>query len=217
MNPSISNNILKLVNGVMETSRWQLRTRVGHGWTTRGLPGVGKLTLPSERTIDRVIIYSFPFWQWEGTLQDYELSTADGQWGPTSGLRKTTKTSKVQPTGEVHGGRILHERWIFQHSFPPVTARKIRILVHDCTWGGGATKDAVDAGGQTGPHRVVLREIEVYEPFATDFHIRACCGFPGNGIAGVPITLSGLESRESTTDASGHYSFAGLVPGATAW
>ena len=30
------------------------------------------------------------------------------------------------------------------------------------TWGGGATADVVRAGGQTGPHQIVLREVEVY-------------------------------------------------------
>jgi len=29
----------------------------------------------------------------------------------------------------------------------------VRLLVHDCTWGGGATKEETEAGGQTGPHR----------------------------------------------------------------
>ena len=39
---------------------------------------------------------------------------------------------------------------------------KLRILVHDTTCGGGATKQVVEAGGQTGPHQLMLREIEVY-------------------------------------------------------
>ena len=39
--------------------------------------------------------------------------------------------------------------------------RKIRLLVHDTTWGGGATEAVVKAGGQTGPHHIMLREVEI--------------------------------------------------------
>ena len=65
--------------------------------------------------------------------------------------------------GDAHDrGQLLLDRWIFQHHFKPVTTSKIRLLVHDVTWGGGATKDVADAGGQTGLHQIVLREMEVY-------------------------------------------------------
>jgi hypothetical protein len=39
---------------------------------------------------------------------------------------------------------------------------RIRLLVHDVTWGGGATQAVSKAGGQTGPHQIMLREVELY-------------------------------------------------------
>lgn len=56
------------------------------------------------------------------------------------------------------------DRWVFEHEFPPVTTRKIRLLVRNATWGGGATKIVGEAGGQTGEHRFMLRELEIYGP-----------------------------------------------------
>ncbi len=46
-----------------------------------------------------------------------------------------------------------------------MTTQKVRLLVHDVTCGGGPTQDIVTAGGQTGPHQMTLREIELYGPF----------------------------------------------------
>ena len=55
------------------------------------------------------------------------------------------------------------DRWIFQHHLAkPVTTSKLRLLVHEVTWGGGATEEVTKAGGQTGPHQIMLREIEIY-------------------------------------------------------
>lgn len=217
VNPSIPNSILKLVNGVMETSRWPL-PESGRPWmdNTEGFPAWVELTLPSERTIDRVVIYSFPFWQWEGTLLDYELQyEKNGQWVTIERVTEPTKTFKIAGLNvacTVDG--FFSERWVFQHSFAPVTTRKIRILVHDCTWGGGATKDVVDAGGQTGPRKVVLREIEVYNSqwqpgsHRISGYVRTQAGNP---VAGVPIVLTGWTTEATTTtDANGAYEFTGL-------
>jgi hypothetical protein len=57
---------------------------------------------------------------------------------------------------------FFSDRWVFNHSFKPVKTQKIRLLVHNTTYGGGATEKVAEAGGQTGPHHVMLREIEVY-------------------------------------------------------
>jgi hypothetical protein len=61
--------------------------------------------------------------------------------------------------GFAHG---FSDRHIFQHEFKRVTTSKIRLLVHNTTFGGGATEEVATSGGQTGPHQVMLREIEVY-------------------------------------------------------
>ncbi|MEJ5297594.1 MAG: Ig-like domain-containing protein [Armatimonadota bacterium] len=218
VNPSISNSILKLVNGVMETSRWPL-PESGRPWmdNTEGFPAWVELTLPSERTIDRVVIYSFPFWQWEGTLLDYELQyEKNGQWVTIERVTEPTKTFKiVSPHVACTVDGFFSERWVFQHSFAPVTTRKIRILVHDCTWGGGATKDVVDAGGQTGPRKVVLREIEVYNSSETLATIAGQVVDPsGHPIPDCRVDIIGTEvDTVCSTDSSGRFSFGRLLLG----
>ena len=44
----------------------------------------------------------------------------------------------------------------------PVKTDRIRLLVHEATWGGGATEIVGKAGGQTGMHQIMLREVEIY-------------------------------------------------------
>ncbi len=227
VNPSIPNSIRKLVNGVMETSRWPL-PESGRPWMddTDGFPAWVELEFPTERTIDRVVIYSFPFWQWEGTLLDYEIQyESNGEWVTIERVTEPTKTFKVAsflPNAACTVDGFFSERWIFQHAFAPVSTRKIRVLVHDCTWGGGATKDAVDAGGQTGPRKMVLREIEVYntgwQPGA-----HRISGFvrdtSGNPVSGLLMRLTGWSrdastvERSTTTDATGFYEFTDLEGG----
>ena len=222
VDPSIPNSILKLVNGVMETSRWPLPDS-GRPWmdNTDGFPAWVELTFPSERTIDRVVIYSFPFWQWEGTLLDYELQyEKNGQWVTIERVTEPTKTFRVasfHPNAACTVDGFFSERWIFQHSFAPVTTRRIRVLVHDCTWGGGATRDVVDAGGQTGPRKVALREIEVYNSLWQPGSHRisgVVRTASGNPVPGVRIALRGWATEAmAVTDASGAFEFTNLQAG----
>ena len=132
---------------------------------TATFPAWVELRLPRAMTIGRVIVYcrAIPGSRM-GTLLDYELQYDDhGQWKTIDHVREPTRTFKVYtPPTRTTVDSFFSDRWIFQHHFAPVTTEKIRLLVHDCTWGGGATKDVVDAGGQTGPHQVILREIEIY-------------------------------------------------------
>ena len=55
------------------------------------------------------------------------------------------------------------DRWVFTHEFQPVKTDALRLLVHEVTWGGGATEAVAKAGGQTGPHQIMLREVEIYD------------------------------------------------------
>ena len=57
---------------------------------------------------------------------------------------------------------FFSDRWVFQHQFEPVVTSKIRLVVRDVTHGGGATADVGEAGGQTGLHQIVCREVEIY-------------------------------------------------------
>ena len=78
-------------------------------------------------------------------------------------VKEPAKTFKVfTPPTRTTVDSFYSDRWIFPHHFKPVKTDKMRLLVHDVTWGGGATKDVAKAGGQTGPHQIMLREVEVY-------------------------------------------------------
>lgn len=217
VNPSIPNSITKLVNGIQETSRWQVGG-AGRPWMddTDGFSAWVQIDLPIKRTIDKVVIYAFPPWQWEGTLTDYELQYEhDGHWVTIDRIQEPTNTFRVfSPQVKCTVDSFFSDRWILEHNFEPVETEKLRILVHDCTWGGGATRDVVDAGGQTGPHKVVLREIELYDVTSPRLQISGqIVDAGGRPVAGVPVALTGAEVRKSTTDNSGRYSFDDLVAG----
>jgi hypothetical protein len=111
-----------------------------------------------------VVVYAAPPWQWQGSLLDYELQyEKDGQWATIQRVQEPARTFKVfSPATRTSVDSFYSERWIFQHSFAPVKTARIRLLVHDVTWGGGATEDVTKAGGQTGPHQIMLREVEVF-------------------------------------------------------
>jgi hypothetical protein len=95
---------------------------------------------------------------------DYELQyERNGRWATIEHVKEPTRTLCVfTPPTRTTVDSFFSDRWIFQHEFPAVTTQKIRLLVHDCTWGGGATREETEAGGQTGPHQVTLREVEIY-------------------------------------------------------
>ena len=78
-------------------------------------------------------------------------------------MQEPLQTFKVfSPATRTSVDTFFSDRWIFQHEFPPITAAKIRLLVNEVTWGGGTTEDVTKAGGQTGPHQIMLREVEIY-------------------------------------------------------
>ncbi|MBV9851045.1 MAG: hypothetical protein JO250_15350 [Armatimonadetes bacterium] len=160
-----TNDIAKIHNGVLE-NWYYTQQKPDQPWMddTPTFPAWVELRLPHPMTVRRVIVYAGTPWQSMGTLLDYELQYDDhGRWKTIEHVREPTRTIKVYtPPSRTTVDSFFRDRWIFQHHFPPVTTQKIRLLVHDCTWGGGATKDVVDAGGQTGPHHVTLREIEIY-------------------------------------------------------
>lgn len=219
VDPSIPNSITKITNGILENDRWAI-TNVGRPWMddTAGFPAWVELDLPVTRRVDRVVVYAFPCWQWDGTLVDYELQYDDnGQWVTVDHVQEPTKTFKIYtPTVRCTVDSFFSDRWIFVHQFTPVSTSKLRLLVHDCTWGGGATKDVVDAGGQTGPHHVVLREVEVYDSSGERARISGVVrDGSDNPVASATVKIMGLSGSlcsRINTDASGRYSLGGLLP-----
>jgi hypothetical protein len=162
----IPNDIAKLTNGQME-NWYYTQNPNDQPWMddTPTFPAWVELRFPQPTRVARVIIYAPAPWQWQGTPVDYELQYDDGggTWATIDHVREPLKTFKVlTPATRTKVDSFFSDRHVFQHGFGPVTARRIRLLVHNTTFGGGATEDVAWAGGQTGPHHLTLREIEVY-------------------------------------------------------
>ncbi len=161
----INNDVGKIINGQFENWYWAQK-KDDQPWMSnvKEFPAAVEVRLPKPTEVARVIVYAAPPWQLQGSLLQYELQYDDGgKWVTLDKVDEPTKTYKVwTPVTRTTVDSFYSDRWIFQHHFKPVTTSKIRLLVHDVTWGGGATKDVADAGGQTGLHQIVLREIEVY-------------------------------------------------------
>ena len=167
LDPSLPNDISKVINGVLENWYWG-QGPGDHPWmgNDASFPGWVQITLPQPTAISHVVVYAGVPWQSDGSLLDYELQyDQNGQW--------VTLSHPVEPTNVVDfftpsvfctADSFYSDRDVFVHDFPAVTTTKIRLLVHDVTWGGGPTADIVAAGGQTGPHQMTLREIELYGP-----------------------------------------------------
>jgi hypothetical protein len=165
VDPKIPNDISKLNNGEME-NWYRTQKPVAQPWMddTVDFPAWVELRWPKPTEIGRVIIYAPNPWQWQGTPVDYELQyDTGGKWVTIEHVIEPLKTFRaLTPSTRTKVDSYFSDRHIFNHRFAPVMTGKIRILVHNTTFGGGATKDVADAGGQTGPHHLTLREIEAY-------------------------------------------------------
>jgi len=161
----VNNDVGKIINGKFENWYWAQK-KDDQPWMSnvKGFPAAVEIRLPKPTEVSRVIVYAAPPWQLQGSLLNYELQVEkDGKWVTIDKVEEPVKVFKVwTPVTRTTVDSFYSDRWIFPHHFKPVTTDKIRLLVHDVTWGGGATKDVADAGGQTGLHQIVLREVEVY-------------------------------------------------------
>jgi hypothetical protein len=135
---------------------------------TKGFPAWVKLTFPAPVTVSRVVIYAAPPWQTQSTLLSYELQA----WDDASQVWKTVRSfvnptiSRAVSSSAMRTGAesYFNDQWIFNNSFPPVTTTRLRILVHNTTYGGEPDLSCLSAGGQGSAlaHHIVLREVEVY-------------------------------------------------------
>jgi hypothetical protein len=165
INPGINNPPGKVINGKLDTWYWN-QGNDDRIWESNNAtyPAWFEVRLPAATQMDRVVVYAGIPWQWDGSILDYELQVEQGgQWvsleriqEPVNTLRAYTQTNRTSVDS------FYSERCIFTHSFAPVTTAKIRLLVHDVTWGGASNKDLKDAGAQGGEHQLNLREIEIY-------------------------------------------------------
>ena len=152
-----------LNNGVLED--WYLNPNVWCWAGSTSFPSWVEVDLPAKTTVARVVVYAgFP-WQTRGTLVDYELDyDNNGQWVTIERITEPTKTWGVfTPTVHCTVDSYFSDRYNFVHEFTPVTTQKIRLLVYQCSYGGGATAIVNQAGGQaSGTPTFNLREIEIY-------------------------------------------------------
>jgi hypothetical protein len=168
---SIPNSTSKLVDGILQ-DWYYTQTPVARPWMDNSAPGTTpwvEIDFPNPQTIDHVVVRAPSPWQWDGAPLDYLLQyDVNGQWVTLDHVQEDPKTLGVfSPELHTTVDSFYSERSIFTHSFAPVTTAKIRLLVNNETWGGGATQEVAQAGGQTGPHQLTLQEIQVYGPPAT--------------------------------------------------
>ena len=128
-----------------------------------------EIQLPAPTAVGRVVVFSAVPWQFDGTLVDYELQyDRDGRWVTLEHVREPPRTIGVfTPPTRTTVDSFFADRWVFEHRFTPVTTRKLRLLVHQATWGVGASRIVGEAGifvikGER--NFMVLREVEVYGP-----------------------------------------------------
>jgi len=164
VNKDFPNDIRKVFNGKLENWYWN-QQRDSDLWydNTEGFPAWIEIRLPQAQRISRVIVYSGVPWQWRGTLLDYELQyDRDGKWVTIEHVKESPRTVGVfTPPVRCTVDSFFSDRCIFLHHFQPVRTQKVRLLVHDVTWGGGPDKTFNEVLGQ-GPPVLQLREVEIY-------------------------------------------------------
>ncbi len=158
------NDISKLHNGVLENWYYAQGKVTPWNFTPVSWPCWIEMRLPKPTPISRVVVFACVPWQGQGTLLNYELQYHhQGRWITLDHINKPTKTFGVYtPNVRTTVDSFFDDHCIFPSHFSPVTADRIRLLVHDASWGGGASEIIGQAGGQSGPHWITLREIEIY-------------------------------------------------------
>jgi len=191
----MQNSVSKVYNGVLENWYYNQGSN-DHPWfdDTQGFPAWFEMSFPTAQTIDHVVVYAGVPWQLDGTLIDYDLqydSTGQGNWVTIQHVSEPVNTQTVySPVVGCTADSYFSDRNIFQHSFAPVKTQHIRLLVNNCTYGGGASLDVVNAGAQTGARNICLREVEVYNASAVG-------GTPGlsTGTVAPEIAAVGLPAN----------------------
>lgn len=165
VDPKIPNDISKLTNGEMENWYYAQKPEA-QVWMddTKSFPAWIEVRFPRPTEVGRVIVFAPAPWQWQGTPVDYELQCDEqGKWITIEHVIEPLQSFRViTPALRTKADSFFSDRHIFEHRFKPRTTARLRLLVHNTTFGGGATEDIPWAGGQTGPHQLALREIEVY-------------------------------------------------------
>jgi hypothetical protein len=200
VDPGIPNSVTKIINGKYENWYWG-QTSEDQEWmdNTASFPAWIEISFPVPKSIARVVVFSGIPWQWRGTLIDHELQYENnGKWFTLNHIKEPTKTFGVfSPPTRTTVDSFFADRWIFEHRFKSVTTRKLRLLVNETTWGGGATELVEQAGGQTGPHNITLREVEVYGPQSLTVHAHVDTPFLPNSFDSVSLSVAIRNAGET--------------------
>ena len=173
VNPSLPNDINKVHDGIMQS--WYLTQNFANDvWydnTPAGQTPWLELDFPQAQTINKAVIYSGDPWQWRGSMLDYQLqyyNSSINQWVNLDHVQELPKSIGVYtPSTKSTVDSFYSQRWIFQSNFDAVTTSKVRILVNNETFGGGATLMDAQAGGQTGPQVFNISEFQVFAANST--------------------------------------------------
>ena len=162
----IPNDPSKIVNGVLEDWYWRQWDQ-DQPWMSNvsTWPATIEIDLPQTTSVSDVIVHAATPWQWVGTLLDYDLQYWNGSvWTEIEHITEPTNTfANYTPAVRCTVDSYFSDRCIFEHHFSPVSTAKIRLVVNDVTYGGGATALVAAAGGQTGFHQVALREVQIFQ------------------------------------------------------
>ncbi len=189
VDPLLSNDINKVRDGVMQS--WYLTQNfaddVWYDNTPAGQTPWLELDFPQAQNIDKAVIYAGDPWQWRGSLLDYQLQYFNDnsqQWVNIEHVQEQPKSIGVYtPITKSTVDSFYSQRWIFESDFDAVPTSKVRILVNDQTWGGGATSMDAEAGGQTGPPKFNISEFQVYAANSvTPPHLPPPTGVPPTAI-----------------------------------
>lgn len=163
------NPVSKIINGKLEN--WRM-TQQGaeQPWMSNqatisaSSPLSVEVHLPSVQTVDRVLIYACVPFSDNGSLLDYDLQyDKGGSWVSLGHVSEAPRTlAFATPLTRTRLDSFYSDRSVFAHAFQPVQTSKIRLVINDVTWGGGVNLDAINAGGENGPHQATLREVEIY-------------------------------------------------------
>ncbi len=130
-----------------------------------------EMDFPFPQSIATVVVYAGIPWQIRSSLTDYDLQVEQqGQWITVEHVQEDPKTLPLfAQADQAWIESFYSERSIFVHSLPiPITTQKLRLVVHDASYGGGGSRVVCQHGGQcsgSSPddyHRVYIREIEAY-------------------------------------------------------
>jgi hypothetical protein len=165
LGPNIPNATSKIYNGQIESWYWSQQSG-SDIWmdNTSGLPAWVQINLPTAQTVSRIVIYSGVPWQLRGSLLDFDVQVlVNGSWTTVQTISDDPKTfAAYSPETQTTVDSFYDEQYIFNVSFSPVTTSAIRLVVRDTTYGGGATLQSVQGGGQTGLQGIQLAEVGIY-------------------------------------------------------